>query len=206
MSYEVQLKPRLEDIKSYSVPKQCSSCFRKPAPKYRVLTTQLMMDRRNKVQWVIQLPLCKTCYEMYDVLYRYRPSRHGPPKRRRTDQWASLAMLLLFLAGIVNVLLLPMLIPGHNDLSKFLVLLVLGLILAVVYHWNTQASQRARAALYEEMVEKAGHGFCDAHIESVEPPRGLLSMFKKYELQGPTLTFENEKFGQAFEKANSDLL
>jgi len=206
MSYEVQLRPRLEDIKSYTVPKQCSSCFRKPAPKQRVLTAQLMMDRRNKVQWLIQLPLCQACYDMYDIVHNYRPSLHGPPERRQANRWATLAILFLFLAGVVNVLLVPLLVPAHTDLNKFIVLVVLGLILVGVYYWNTLASQRAQSALFQDLVEKAGHGFSDAHIRVEPPPRGPLSPIKKYKPKGPTLIFDNEEFGQAFEKANPDLL
>lgn len=204
MSYQVQFKPRLEDIKAHSVPKRCSSCFRRPAPQRRQLSTQLQIGRGTQVQWMIQLPLCKTCYEMYQVLYRYLPSRHGPPERRRGNRRVPLALMILVVGAIVNLALPSRLVPWLTDQNKFAVFLVLGVAIIGLYYWNSRANQRAKSTLYQKMVETAGHEFGDVHIRSAEAARGIFGA--KGEAQGPILVFDNEKFGRAFEESNQDLL
>jgi hypothetical protein len=170
----------------------------------RLLSTQIYMPRRARVQWNIQLPLCNTCYQMYDLLYHYLPSRHGPPERRRQNRWAALAMVILFLAGILNLLVVGRLFPAYTDLSKFIVLVVLGALLAGVYYWNDRASQRARNGMYRDLVDRAGYEFRNAEIRSIEPHRSVLPI--KRETPRVILTFENEKFGQDFEEANPGLV
>jgi hypothetical protein len=204
VSYQVQLKPRLEDIKAYSVPKECSSCFRRPAPQRRLLTAQIQVGRRTRVEWMIHLPLCEPCHEMYQVLYHYLPSRHGPPDRRRGNRRATLALMILVLGAIAGLILPESLAPWLTGLNRFGVVFVIGLAVVGLYHWNSRASQRARSALYRGMVEEAGYEFGDAEFRNVEPPRGIFG--KRGEEQGPILVFENEAFGRTFEKANLDLL
>jgi hypothetical protein len=207
VSYQVELKPRLEDVQAFSVPKRCSSCYRQPADRRRLITTLLQVDKRTSVRWRIQVPLCDTCHEMYDVLYNYLPSKHGPPERRRENRWASLALVILSLLAVINIALPRWLVPWHTDMSKFLVVVVLGLMFIITVYWNARTSERARGALYQAMVEKAGYEFGDVQVQHVEPPRGLLPRFReKKEEKAPVVTFDNEAFGAAFEKANRGLL
>jgi len=207
MSYQVQLKPRLENIKASSVPKQCSSCSGKPAPRHRSLTSLQRMDRRAKVQWTIQLPLCETCYQMYQVLYHYLPSQHGTPEQRRANRRTSLVQLGLFLVTVLSIDLPESLVPWLTALNKFGILLVMGALFIGITYWNSRASQNDRSALYQDLVQKAGYEFGDVEIRHAEPPRRTFSFGKpKDDAQGPTLLFDNEAFGQAFEKANPSLL
>jgi len=141
---------------------------------------------------------------MYQVLYNYLPSRFGPPDRRQGNRRASLALTLLFLVAIANLALPQSLVPWLTELNKFLILLGLGVIFIGLYYWNSRANQRARMGLYQQLVEKAGHEFGNAEIHNLESPRGFIT--KKVEKQGPILIFDNEAFGQAFEKSNPDLL
>jgi hypothetical protein len=207
MSYQVQLKPRLENIKAPSVPKQCSSCSGKPAPRHRSLTSLQRMEKRAKVQWTIQLPLCEPCYQMYQVLYHYLPSQHGTPEQRRSNRRTSLVQLGLFLVTVVSIALPESLVPWLTALNKFGILLVMGALIIGITYWNSRASQNARSALYKDLVQKAGHEFGDVEIRSAELPRSTFSFGRqKGDVQGPTLLFDNEAFGRAFEKANRDLL
>ena len=207
MSYQVQLRPRLENIKASSVPKQCSSCSAKPAPRHRSLTSLQSMGRRARVQWTIQLPLCETCYAMYQVLYHYLPSQHGTPEQRRANRRTSMIQLALLLVTMASIALPESLVPWLTALNKFAILLVMGALFIGITYSNSRASQNARSALYQDLVDKAGHEFGDVEIRGVEPPRSTFSFARrKGDVQGPTLLFDNEAFGRAFEKANRDLL
>ena len=207
MSYQVQLKPRLENIKASSVPKQCSSCSGKSAPRHRSLSSLQRMQRRAKVQWTIQLPLCETCYQMYQVLYHYLPSQHGTPEQRRSNRRTSLVQLGLFLVTMLSIALPESLVPWLTALNKFGILLVMGALFIGITYWNSRASQNARSALYQDLVGKARHEFGDVEIRHAEPPRPTFSFGRpKGDAQGPTLLFDNEAYGRAFEKANPDLL
>lgn len=208
MSYRVQLKPRLETIKAGSVPRQCSSCSGKPAPRHRSLTSLQQVGRRAKVQWTIQLPLCETCYEMYQVLYYYLPSQHGSPEQRRSNRRTSLLQLILFLGTALAIVLPQSLVPWLTSLNKFIILLAAGAIFIGVSYWNSRVNQNARSALYNDLVERAGHEFGDVELSGVDPPRSMFTLYirKRSDAPGPILAFDNEAYGRAFEKANPGLL
>jgi hypothetical protein len=164
------------------------------------------MGRRAKVQWTIQLPLCETCYQMYQVLYHYLPSQHGTPEQRRANRRTSLVQLGLFLVTMLSIALPESLVPWLTALNKFGILIVMGALFIGITYWNSRASQNARSALYQDLVEKAGYEFGDVEIRHAAPPRTFSFGKPKDDAQGPTLHFDNEAFGRAFEKANRDLL
>jgi hypothetical protein len=192
VSYRVQLKLRLEDLKTYNVPKECSSCFHQPAPHRQVLTTEHRVGKQTRVQWMIQLPLCETCYQMQQVLDEYRPSQHGPPERAQGNRRATLAMVILVFLLAIGLWLPASSVPELGGSSKFWSLAVLGVVLVGVYYWNWRANQRAQLTIYRDMVVRAAHEFGKVEVED--------------EKQGPILTFDDEAFGHAFEESNRDLL
>ena len=192
MSYQVKLRLRLEDIQAHSVPKQCSSCFARQAPERRMVMARYNVKRGENIQWSIQLPLCKACHDLVDVLQNYRPSKHGPPDRAKGNRRTALVLVLLSLAAIAILLAPYSLITAVYGLDKAWVSGVLGAVFIGAYLWNYRANERARLAVYQEMVGRAGHTLGDVQITKGR--------------QGPILIFDNEDYGNAFAKSNKDLL
>jgi hypothetical protein len=192
MSYEVRLKIRLENLKSQSIPKRCSSCYAKPARHRRVLTTQYQARKMQRIQWNIQLPLCDTCQGLAEVLADYRPSKHGPPERATGNRNAALALLIVSVVAIVSLFLPNNLFISTLGISKGIAFFLLAALFGGIYYWNYQANQRGRVAAYQKMVDEIGHPFGDVTIE-----KGTF---------GPVLTFDNDEYGQAFAEANSEFV
>lgn len=192
MSHEVRLKIRLEDRKSQSIPKRCSSCFGKPAPNRRVLTAQYQARRLQRVQWNIQLPLCDRCQAMAEVLADYRPSKHGPTARARDNKRVAAVLAILSIAAIIALFVPATTYTTTIGFGKGIVFGVLALAFVGLYYWNYRANENGREAAYQAMAEQVGHKFGDVTIE-----KGVY---------GPILTFDNEEFGRAFAEANPDFI
>ena len=192
MGYQVRLGFRLADLEAYTVPKRCSSCFRKHAPYRRRLTAKHQVNRQQRIQWKIQLPLCETCHQMEEVLNDYRPSRHGPPQRALWNRRAVLALMVLSLAAIALLLLPVNLVPGLTGPIKSWLTAAVALAFGGVYFWNLRASQRSRLAVYQALAQKAGHELGDVQLQSGK--HGLI------------LIFDNEEFGRTFAESNRELV
>lgn len=192
MSYEVRLKIRLENLKSQSIPKRCSSCYGKPARNRRVLTALYQARRMQRVQWNIQLPLCDTCQGLAEVLADYRPSKHGPAQRAKGNRQAALALLILSVIAIAAVIIPNTAFVNMIGVNRGLVFALLAALFGGTYYWNHQANQRGREAAYQNMVDQVGHEFGDVTIE-----KGTY---------GPILTFDNDDYGRAFAEANPDFV
>lgn len=188
MSYEVKLKLRLENIKEYSIPKRCSSCYAKQAKERRVLQAEHMLKGKKKIRWTIQLPVCKSCDYMMEVLANYRPSKHGPPWRARGNRYVAVVFVALVVIAVTLQIIPAGSIPGLTSQIKNWLLAGLAVVFLVMYYWNWQVSQKARMSVYRDLVDEDGHEFGDVNVVD--------------DTYGPVLIFDNEAYGKAFEDAN----
>ena len=190
--HQVKLKLRLDDLQAPSVPKRCSSCFGRPARERRTLTAQYQLKRGHAIRWTIQLPLCQECNEMAEVITSYRPSKHGPAERAQGNRWAASALLVVSVAALAALIVPQSAVTELTGLTSPAMFTILAMLFVGLYLWNYRANQYARLAMYEDLVDQAGHPFGGVTVEKGK--------------RGPILVFDNEEFGRAFEESNQDHL
>ncbi len=135
MSYQVELKLRLEDLQAHNVPKWCSSCFGRPARERRELTAQYQLKRGHAIRWTIQLPLCQGCNEMAEVITSYRPSKHGPPERAQGHRWAALALLVVSVVAIAALMVPQSTVTELTGLTHPAMFTILAMLFVGLYLW-----------------------------------------------------------------------
>ncbi len=129
---------------------------------------------------------------MAEVLTSYRPSKHGPPERAQGNRWAAVALLVVSVIAIAALIVPHSTVTELTGLTNLEMFIILAMLFVGVYLWNYRANQYARLAVYEDLVDQAGHPFGDVTVENGK--------------RGPILVFDNEEFGRAFEESNQDHL